>query len=59
MLFYVVVADMDAGNASRAEELAMVERRHKETVQSLKAIHMDEINAIKQRSKVYNYLVVF
>ena len=43
---------MDAGNASRAEELEMADRRHKETVQSLKKIHLDELAAIKQRSKV-------
>mgnify|MGYP005996197927 CR=1 FL=1 len=45
-------ADMEYGNASRAEELEMADRRHKETIQSLKKLHMDELMAVKQRAKV-------
>jgi hypothetical protein len=46
------IADMEYGNASRAEELEMADRRHKETIQSLKKLHMDELMAVKQRAKV-------
>ena len=45
-------ADMDAGNASRSEEIAMAERRHRDAVVSLKTMHLDELVAVKQRAKV-------
>lgn len=43
---------MECGNASRAQELEMVERRHKEALLALKSMHMDELQAVKQRAKV-------
>jgi chromosome segregation ATPase len=45
-------ADIEAGNASRMDEIAMLDRRHNDAITALKKIHMDEIAAVKQRAKV-------
>jgi len=44
-------ADMDAGNLSKSEEIALLERRHTDAITALKKIHNDELNAVKQRAK--------
>jgi hypothetical protein len=44
-------ADLDLGNIAKVEEIALLEKRHRDTIEALKKIHLDELNAIKQRAK--------
>jgi hypothetical protein len=44
-------SDLDLGNLSKVEEIALLEKRHRDTIEALKKIHLDELQAIKQRAK--------
>jgi hypothetical protein len=44
-------ADLDLGNISKVEEITLLEKRHRDTIEALKKIHLDELSAIKQRAK--------